>query len=73
MTNCVHIKGYTEKEGNYYCEDCNNWFDELKIEHEYRGEFWGTPSYEDMYYCPICGSEKIIDKDNIILDHEEDD
>lgn len=39
------------------CYDCNRTFesDALKIVPESRGEFWGTPAYENMYYCPFCG------------------
>ena len=39
------------------CHDCGYIFDEPDKEKEYRGECWGTPAYETMYYCPRCGSE----------------
>lgn len=38
----------------FICLDCGKTFDEPKIEHEYRGEYWGFPSYEDVAYCPYC-------------------
>lgn len=39
----------------YYCADCDLEFDEPKQWSEYRGEHFGTPAYETMYGCPICG------------------
>ena len=41
----------------YKCRDCGCLFDEPNVVHESRGEYWGVPSYEDMWYCPHCGSE----------------
>lgn len=40
----------------FRCE-CGAEFDRPKMVSEYRGEFWGTPAYEDMWYCPVCGSD----------------
>lgn len=45
----------------YICEDCGDRFDTPYIVREYRGEFWGAPAYENMAYCPYCGSECIDD------------
>lgn len=45
------------------CFDCG-WIgdaEELKAVEESRGEFWGMPAYETMYYCPCCGSDCIDD------------
>lgn len=55
------------------CCDCG-WIgtgDELKAVEESRGEFWGTPAYETMYYCPCCGSDDI--EDDYEPDEEEQD
>lgn len=38
----------------YRCNNCGTVFEEPLYEKESRGEFWGSPSYEDMYYCPYC-------------------
>ena len=42
---------------NFICNDCGCGFDSPVVEYEDRGEFWGTPCYEEMQYCPVCGSE----------------
>lgn len=39
---------------SYKCLDCGEVFDEPKKWKEYRGEFWGTPAYEEMVGCPHC-------------------
>ncbi len=74
--NYVHIKGFTEKLGKYYCEDCKEWFDELYIKEydEPRGEYWGIPCSEHRIerHCPYCDSEDRIYADDIILDDEEE-
>lgn len=47
------------------CFDCG-WTgeqEELRRVEESRGEFWGMPAYETMYYCPCCGSDYIEDYD----------
>lgn len=52
------------------CCDCG-WTGEtyeLQRVEESRGEFWGMPAYETMYYCPNCGSDCI---DDYIDDDEE--
>lgn len=41
----------------YRCIDCGREFDELEEVQEDRGEFWGMPTYETMYYCPYCGGD----------------
>lgn len=41
----------------YKCNDCDAIFENPKCVSEYRGEYWGAPAYEDMYYCPECGSD----------------
>ena len=37
----------------------DNYLGEYRTELEYRGEYWGEPSYENMTYakCPNCGYE----------------
>ena len=49
--------------GKICCLDCG-WrgdISEVKKVQESRGEFWGMPAYETMYYCPLCGSEALAD------------
>ena len=41
----------------FRCNVCGKEFEEPKVVPEYRGEFWGAPAYEDMYYCPFCGDD----------------
>lgn len=41
----------------FVCNDCGAVFDDPEIVEEDRGEFWGMPAYEEMCYCPHCGSE----------------
>jgi len=52
----------------FRCE-CGAEFDDPCVEREYRGEYWGTPAYETMYYCPVCGSSSF---DEIREDEEDD-
>lgn len=52
------------------CLNCGELFDEPKRVMESRGEFWGMPAYEPMYYCPYCGSDEMIDEEE--LENEED-
>ncbi len=57
------------------CFDCG-WIgdaEELKRVEESRGEFWGTPAYETMYYCPCCGSDYIDDYKGEDEEDDEDD
>lgn len=53
----------------FKCNDCGGTFEDPKIVNEYRGEFWGQPSYEEVGYCPYCGSddwgEKEIDDEDL--------
>lgn len=37
--------------------------EDLEYTREYMGEFWGMPSYEDMWVCPHCGSDDIEDSE----------
>lgn len=41
----------------FVCLDCGREFDEPKAVQESRGEFWGVPAYETMYYCPYCNGD----------------
>ena len=41
----------------FKCNDCGKVFHEPKAVQESRGEFWGAPCWETMYYCPHCESE----------------
>lgn len=60
----------------YKCEHCGKVFDEPHIHkyHEYRGEYWGFPSYEDVYEetCPYCGEENFFEYDEDEEDEEEE-
>lgn len=38
----------------FVCDKCGKEFDWPKAVQEYRGEYWGVPSYETMYYSPCC-------------------
>ena len=40
----------------FRCE-CGAEFDEPEMVEESRGEFWGVPCYERMFYCPVCGDD----------------
>lgn len=40
----------------FKCEDCGKTFDWPNKVAESRGEYWGIPCTEDVYYCPYCGS-----------------
>lgn len=46
---------------NYICLDCGKRFNHFKRVEESRGEFWGIPCSETMYYCPHCGSDYCAD------------
>ena len=41
----------------FRCCDCGRTFDEPKEVQESRGEFWGSPCWETMYYCPYCNGD----------------
>ena len=49
----------------FICLDCRCQFDEPERVEESRGEFWGTPAYETMLYCPNCGSESFYETDEV--------
>lgn len=55
----------------YRCNDCGKIFhaSEFKAIQEYRGECWGTPAYETMYYCPSCEGS---DYDEYVEEEEEE-
>ena len=72
MSSYVHIKGHTEKQGKWFCCECKNWLNVLNEEHECMGEFWGVPAYDTFYYCPVCGSDYIVDANDVILDDVEE-
>ena len=38
----------------FRCYKCGRLFEEPKIVYEPRGEFWGVPCTETMYYSPCC-------------------
>lgn len=38
----------------FKCNCCGETFEEPKILHESRGEYWGFPSYEDIAVSPCC-------------------
>ena len=41
----------------FHCESCGRDFDRPRQVEESRGEFWGAPCSETMYYCPHCGDD----------------
>jgi DNA-directed RNA polymerase subunit RPC12/RpoP len=53
----------------YKCENCGAIFSEQRMIQESRGEYWGVPCYETMYYCPKCGNEDFDEYE----DEDEDD
>lgn len=59
----------------YKCDHCGCIFDTPAEErfHEYRGECWGTPAYEEMVYeyCPDCGSDDFYPYDEDEEEEEE--
>ena len=42
------------------CKDCGQTFDEedVVVEKECVGEYWGVDAYQELYYCPHCGSDQ---------------
>lgn len=38
----------------FKCDCCGRTFEEPKILHESRGEYWGFPCYEDIAVSPCC-------------------
>lgn len=56
--------------GMYRCLGCGKLFDvdDVRVEHESRGEFWGMPCTETMYYSPCC----MDDFDDAYEDDEDD-
>lgn len=53
--------------GLYRCCNCGRVFSdhEMKIVEESRGEFWGMPAFETMYYSPCCTDdfEEVYEED----------
>lgn len=47
----------------YKCNCCGKTFEHPACVSESRGEFWGMPAFEDVYYCPFCDSEDYDDVD----------
>jgi hypothetical protein len=47
----------------YRCNDCGCEFCQPKAVEESRGEFWGIPCSETMYYCPNCESDDFDETD----------
>lgn len=63
-------------EGKYYCLECGQWTDDVEVNEwdENRGEFWGMPCTEHMveWLCPNCGSDGIIEADEVCVEEEEE-
>lgn len=55
----------------FKCYECEKLFENPKRVSESRGEFWGMPAYEDVYYCPNCGSEAFGEINNDDITDEE--
>ena len=57
-------------QGKYVCLGCGKLFDEedIKVVEESRGEFWGFPCTERMYYSPCCTD----DYDDAYEENEDD-
>lgn len=51
----------------YVCLGCGKLFEEPDTVQEYRGEFWGFPSYENMSCSPCCHD----DYDEVEVDEDE--
>lgn len=52
----------------YRCNRCGTEFEEPATKQESRGEFWGTPAYEEFSICPCCKSddfEEIVTKADV--------
>ena len=50
----------------YKCCDCGSIIreDDIDTIQDYRGEYWGTPAYENVDVCPKCGSDCLEEYDN---------
>lgn len=59
----------------FKCYDCGAIFDEDEIvsRSEYVGEFWGSPAYQTVNYCPECGSDYIREYEGEDEEESEDD
>lgn len=60
---------------SYKCLDCGEVFDEPEKRKEYRGEFWGTPAYEEVRGCPRCRGdyEELVPCEVCGVEHSEED
>lgn len=60
---------------SYKCFECGEIFDEPKRWEEYRGEFWGTPAYEEVRGCPRCRGdyEELVPCEVCGVEHSEED
>lgn len=43
----------------YICCECGQTFDEeeVRVEKELMGEYWGENAYAETYHCPYCGAD----------------
>ena len=57
----------------YKCCCCGELFESPKAVNESRGEFWGMPAFETMYYSPCCEEDfrEVHCDENGILDEVE--
>lgn len=59
----------------FVCCNCGKIFDYPEAVEESRGEYWGMPAYETMYYSPCCTydfEEVEVDGDGNIINKEVD-
>lgn len=56
----------------FMCYECQQEFNEPKYVWENRGEFWGAPAFEQMAYCPYCGSEAFDYTKTVLADLAEE-
>lgn len=54
----------------FQCCDCSNYFVSPKVIRESRGEWFGVPSYEDVYKCPFCSDDMGYEFEEIELDED---
>lgn len=62
----MDIVGY-----RFACRNCGEGFDDPDVVEEDRGEFWGMPAYEEMWYCPCCGSDDFDEAEIVLAEQEE--
>lgn len=58
----------------YYCTNCERFINEEDIDtrQECMGSFWGSPAYETFAICPHCGSDEVINEEDMEEENEED-